>query len=200
MIYSHSGDDGDVIYSLASLRQIGGVELRLTPSTCIVRSGYEPSKAERLARLIRLQPYIRACSYASRKEQHDGGWINCDGFRGCYKGSTILDWQSDYLGLGNITHGPWLTVPSPKQISEVVIHRSPRYHNDNFPWWDVSVGFAGRVVMVGSVEEHAQFCSRYGHVPYHPTRDFLELAQVIAGSNIPRYGRMWLRRITPPSK
>ena len=160
--YYTSGDDGDVTYLLPSLKVLGGGHLRLTPSTGLVRSPYTPSKAESLATLIRLQPYIHSCEYATQAERDEilrsGEGVNCDGFRRQYKGPTILDWQADYLGCGRIGYDPWLTVPDPISVAPVVMHRSPRYHNDSFPWWDVPSGFEGRIVMVGSREEHETFC------------------------------------------
>lgn len=188
MNYYHSGDDGDLIYGLASLKVLAGinpVHLKLTPSWQKVRTPYTLLKAEMIAPLIRVQGYVSSCEFATLAEkQADGGYQNMDGFRGQYKGESILHWQSDYLGLGNISHDPWLTVLEPKRVAEVVIHRSSRYQNSNFPWWDVPQHFRGRCVMVGSPDEHREFCSKFGDVPYYPTLDFLALAEVIAGAGL----------------
>ncbi len=188
-IYYCSGDAGDVIYTLSCIKVLGGGHVRLTPSVSLVRASYTPSKAESEARLIRCQPYILSCEYCTREERDEmlkrGSGVNVDGFRRQYKGGpNIIDWISDYLGLGKLRYDPWLTVPNPTPIAPVVIHRSPRYQTPFFPWWDVLTRFAGRVIMVGLPEEHRDFCARYGPVPYHPTQDFLELAQVIAGSQL----------------
>jgi hypothetical protein len=62
----------------------------------------------------------------------------------------------------------------------VVIHRSPRYHG-YFPWGRVVRKYRGRCVLVGLREEHEAFCGEFGHVPYHRTADWLDLAEVIGG-------------------
>ena len=41
----------------------------------------------------------------------------------------------------------------------------------------------GDTVFVGAADEHADFCWYVGPVAYYPTKDYLELAQVIAGSD-----------------
>lgn len=187
--YTHSGDDGDVIYFLASLRKMGGGHVRLTPSANLVREAYSPSKAERMAALLRAQPYVLSCEYCPPGERdailREGG-VNADGWRGQYKGGpNIIDWQADYLGCWPADRTPWLTVPSPLAVAPAIIHRSFRYRHDYaVPWWDVPSGFRGRVAMVGSPAEYEEFCGRYGWVPYHPTADFLELARVIAGAKL----------------
>ena len=114
-----------------------------------------------------------------------GGAANIDGFRREYKGGpNILDWISDYLGQGRIAYDPWLSVEGCVHAADVVVHRSPRYRNELFPWGDAVALYAGRMAVVGSPEEHKEFCQRWGEVPYRPTRDYLELAQVIAGARL----------------
>ena len=79
---------------------------------------------------------------------------------------------------------PWLTVPDPIKTSPVVIHRSPRYHNDSFPWCKVVEKYKGNIVMIGMRSEHETFCKQFGEVPYLHTKDYLELARVIAGAEL----------------
>jgi hypothetical protein len=185
MTYYHSGDDGDVLYALASLRHLGCVDLRLTSSNGMVRAPYNPEKSERLASLIRIQPYIRSCGFATEAERHEeADRVVIDRFRHETRGESILEWQANYLGLGAIDHDPWLTVPDIERVEPVVIHRSERYHNDNFPWWDVPKTFKDRIVMVGSEHEHKVFSDRFGYVPYYPTKDYLALARVIGGCEL----------------
>jgi hypothetical protein len=66
------------------------------------------------------------------------------------------------------------------------MHRSPRYHNWNFVpvWKRMWERYRGETVFVGSPGEHADFCWYVGPVPHYPTKDYLELAQVIAGCDL----------------
>lgn len=170
------------------MRVFGGVNLRLTPSEKVVRSSFTPEKAESLSKLIRLQPYIKSCQFCTQAERDSrlsvGDGLNIDLFRKMpFDGRNIIFFQSTYLGLGQVDCSPWLSVES-KRVEPVVIHRSPRYHNKLFPWSDVLRLYGGRVVMVGERSEHADFVSRYGWVPHYQTDSFLDLAMVIAGSEL----------------
>jgi hypothetical protein len=79
---------------------------------------------------------------------------------------------------------PWLSVPSPIQAASVVIARSPRYHSTTFAWPRLLSHYRGQCIFVGLPSEHAAFEQEFGRIPYHPTHDLLELAQVIAGCEV----------------
>jgi hypothetical protein len=67
----------------------------------------------------------------------------------------------------------------------VVINRTARYHNVGFPWKKVAERFRDQSVFVGTEEEHREFVRECGwRLPHHKTRNFLELARVIAGCKL----------------
>ena len=90
-----------------------------------------------------LQPYCYGCEFAEAPGD-DGK--NVDVFRRRVKGETIVEWQSDYMGVGGdkLNYLPWLAVDYPTPIKPVVIHRSDRYHNNSFPWWTYRKGSRAR--------------------------------------------------------
>jgi hypothetical protein len=50
-------------------------------------------------------------------------------------GLNLSDMLSDMLGIPHTFRTePWLSVPEKKEVALVVIHRSPRYHVEDFPW------------------------------------------------------------------
>jgi hypothetical protein len=139
-------------------------------------------KAESLATLLRLQPYISAVEFSDKRHDTDGP---LDGFRSHLGGGRNLA-DAHLAALGKGLHGrqePWLSVPDPVHIADVIIHRSPRYHG-HLPWKRIVEKYAHRIAMVGSKDEHDRFCREFGHVPYVRTETFLELARVIAGSKL----------------
>jgi hypothetical protein len=77
---------------------------------------------------------------------------------------------------------PWLTVPKHVPNGLVIVHRSPRYRNDLFPWKIVREFYGDRLLMVGQPHEHEDFQRLYGKVNFHYVKDFLEMATLIDGS------------------
>jgi hypothetical protein len=84
-----------------------------------------------------------------------------------------------------IVEKQWLKV-TPKPVAEVVISRSNRYKNPWFPWKKIIQKYKKKAVFVGIPEEYKLFCKRLNNreIPHHKTKDLLELAEVIAGSQL----------------
>ncbi len=183
IIVSHGGDAGDVIYALPTMRELarrfGSVKLELHPSS-LTRAMMTPASADSLRSLIERQDYVDSVVFVN---QPTG--LRLDRWRTepCYE--MIL--ADKHLAAANLPltcrDDAWLTV-LPRRVAPVVFHRSPRYHNPFFPWRRVWETYGDEAVFVGGRDEHAAFCEAIGRVPYHPTSTFLELAEVIAGSEL----------------
>lgn len=180
-IYSHSGDRGDLIASLAvHAHNRTPVDLCLFPSP---RTGNRMTlqAAEGMIPLLEAQPYVRSAYWASTPQG-----VNMDVWRDNYKGGyNLADMQTEFFGCGFYPRDrAWIRVPDPKKVAKVVIQRSPRYHNWNFAevWRNLIAEYRNEIVFVGLPHEHADFCTYIGPVAYYPTKDYLELAQVIAGA------------------
>jgi hypothetical protein len=179
-VFSHSGDLGDVIAFLAPFQEIGGGELVLFPSHT---TGYRmsPARAAALCPLIEAQLYI----VRSQWEETSRGY-NFDVWR-CQqpwpKGITLAHMQARTLGVQLHPERAWLTA-TPKKVARVVISRGPRWRSNRFPWDKVLRQYRGELVYVGLPEEHQAFCDAWGDVPYQPTANFLEMAEVIAGAEM----------------
>lgn len=186
--FRHSGDLGDVIFALASMSAMGGGKLYLSvhPGT---RVPMGQVSLNLLAPLLERQPYVKA-----PLELHTGQscWVDLDAWRigftrtqGFKPTRPLAECCSEELGLKPfILEHIWLTHVIPSEVAPVIINRTDRYRNPDFPWGKVLEKYAGKIAFIGMPEEHSDFETRFGSVLYYPTKDLYEVAQVIAGSRL----------------
>lgn len=177
--FGHSGDVGDIVYSLPTIRALGGGELVLFDFPGRTAHGMSKQKAERIASLLELQPYIDAVLWSESIEDHP-----LNGFRDHRYAGNLADMHLATHGLSWQHRATrWLDV-EPVAKAEVIINRTQRYQNHGFDWSAVLVKYAGRIAYVGSPEDHGMFCMQFGRVPYLHAVNLLEVAQFIAGSKL----------------
>lgn len=184
---STAGDLGDIIVMLATLKHRGGVyDIYLrdngTTKGIVTRIGV-------IRPLLEAQPYINAVRIWKREKIQ---WASEDFRKGHHRVDAPLaaSHASSAKADGFITDlpdfsQPWLTAePSPKTKGRVVIARSPRYNNPHFPWTEVLKYLGDRALFVGMQGEHEALQNATGcKVEYQPTKDLLEVAQLIAGAD-----------------
>lgn len=188
-VFAHGGDVGDLMYGLPAMKAIGVGMLILHHHP--VREPFSEVKFEKIAPLLRLQPYFTDVQF-----QHDvpntkwnfnpfrqRNWA----FRNGKNPESLCQSHFRIFGLPEAAISePWLTVDTPTRIPNypVVFHRSPRYHNGKFPWKQVYQAYGRSAVFVGMPKEHQEFSQAVGRIEYYPTADYLELARVIAGCSL----------------
>ena len=181
--FGSSGELGDIIYMLPLLQQMAEENclwLYDRPWTRPMRARFET-----IAPLLRAQPYVSMVSFGGI------GILDIAPFRESHSNpNTLLYsqalWANKKYGL-DIPLGDkqWLYAKPAKESSgKVVISRSARYHNDLFPWKGIVEHYGSKIMFIGLLEEHKDFCSRFGQVAYHQTGDMLEVAEIIAGSEL----------------
>lgn len=191
--FYHSGDLGDIVYSLPTVISLGGGAYYVGPDN---RSGHgtrvimNQQRAASIVPLLESQPFI---SEASFRGSMPTGVIDLNDFRKDLIKSPGLDFTPGYnlarvvlrrwsLPMENDLT-PWLTAePNPK--AKVLVSRSERYHEPKFRWELVIEKYRADLAFVGTPSEYHQFCSYFGKVPYLPTKDLLELAQLISGCDL----------------
>lgn len=189
--FYHSGDLGDIIYSLPTVKALGGGAMYLGPDGCKAMMPREPMTMERfnlIAPLLRVQPYVDSCEYRMKATGVD---YNLNQFKyeilNGYEKQPGANLARAFLKSFNLPLDldlkPWLTVDSENEAFPVVIARSPRFHA-SFGWKRILETYRGMIGFVGLKSEHEEFCKEFGDVPYCQTQDLLELAQVIAGSRL----------------
>lgn len=209
-IYKHSGTLGDLIYGLSIVKKmaqrdvlfkvaIGNIE------NCVAQYGYRadevaPEHRGRfteqdftwLLPLLRRQPYIESVGrwYPGELEAD----VDLDRFRG----TLFRGFEGNYVQAYHLAFGlpfamqdydtPWLEADA-VTVKPIVISRTPRYRDTQAgdAYWQSmvdSVDLENNAIFVGTPAEHRDFERNIKPVPYHPVRDFLELANVVAGADL----------------
>jgi hypothetical protein len=194
MTCSTEGDLGDATYLLGILSKLDGGPHTLLLEASPVTKAKGPEGVARLdaafSPLANAQPYIKECRIIREGEQVD--WKSADFRKAGYTyGKTLmaahLDHLINVLGVGHGIDGKeqWLTVePSTETKGCVVINRTARYRNSSFYWDEIVKHYSYRLVFVGLHHEWKEFCAHFGYVSFRPTANLLEVAQLIAGSDL----------------
>jgi hypothetical protein len=200
--FKHSGATGDLIYSLAIMKHLGGGDFRLhlNQMDWIGRHYYgAPPNPFHQGRLTQqdfdyMQDFMEAQDYINSfavLDPADEVTHNLDRFRAPFVNhpGNYVDIYATVFGITDpktqefLRITPWLSVPEPNPVAEVVINRTARWCADPLPdtWRDLPTD---SVVFVGLPQEHQQFEALTGSkISYYPTATQLELASVIAGAD-----------------
>jgi len=196
-VFFHSGDFGDIIYALPAIRALGGGKLIIGPSThWKTRLQMTPEHVEIMRPLIALQPYIHGFEFSATVPPEID--VNLNQFREYLivehdlirNGARRLNLAESHLYTFKLPldegDRAWLIVDQPEVMPHlpVIIHRSARWRNYDFPWDKIMARHAHHAVFVGLESEHKNFIAEWGDLPYRPTNDFLELARIIAGCRL----------------
>ncbi|HEX4797308.1 MAG TPA: hypothetical protein VH370_26170 [Humisphaera sp.] len=195
--FKHSGKLGDVIFSLPTMRALGGGILYLDPEggakEPIIAAGeklrhrltFDAAAIESLRPLLSMQEYVTEVRHWNGEAVD----YNLDRFRlHLADGRNVADFHLDAFGLpSHHRDKAWLRVDSPQPIPDfpVVISRTARYHG-NDGWWDEFLyARHPQCAFVGLPKEHEIFEYTFGFpVRYYPTPTILDLARVIAGCQL----------------
>ncbi len=193
----HSGNAGDVIYALPTAKQLHRltgvpINLYLRTNQPIVLSGHashsmgavmlNEKTVALLAPLMAAQPYLNSCQVYQNQKIH----INFDIVRsktislGC---GNIARWYSYFTGVTPELWQSWLTVePDKAYANTMVLARSERYRNTA-----INYSFLSRypdLIFIGVKSEYEYMQKAIPGLRWVEVRDFLQLAQIIAGCKL----------------
>jgi len=185
-VFAHAGDWGDMIYSLATVKAIGGGLFFIAPKDGLdLRQIPTKENAQNILPLLRIQDYIiDANFYGDQMKLPD---YDLNNFRIEYRrGVSLFQQHLDAFGVFYEPDRAWLKVDKEVAIPQrpIVVNRSHRYRNLNFPWAEIVDRAAARMVFVGTKLEHEEFCKLFGFVPFYETPTLLHAARVIAGAKL----------------
>lgn len=199
MTFKHAGDAGDILYSMPTIRALGGGFLCLHAERW-TREPMTHSKVQSLRSLLITQPYIEHVRWLEPGDRAD---VNLNDFRAAYfrnfknpdfpKQRNLCEWILRTHGCDpEEQHKQWLKV-EPRRVARVVInrtgpgrHASHVYQNRSFPWRRVLETYPFHdTVFVGTGDEHRAFTLEHRLVVrWQETPTLLDLAQVIAGADL----------------
>lgn len=200
--FKHSGDMGDIIYSLATVKKMGGGILLLDTTggedepwcknQCIDgKTKFNKKSFEFIEPVISAQKYISKCREYIPGEKID---VNLNQFRSKFndpnsrsKTKNLLDLHLDAFGLPeHDPNEPWL-VPTSRIILDrkIIVCRSPRMQS-NFPWFQSNKFlFRDKAVFIGLDKEHEFFEWTFDiKIPHYKVKDSLDMCNLIAGCDL----------------
>ena len=208
LTYRHSGTLGDLIYSLSIVRKATPAKFLVALhniENCVSQYGYRPDEVDTAHRgrlteqdFKYLKPLLERQSYI----QDVGTWqqgdeeptVDLDKFRGTlfrgFEGNYV---QAYHIAFGlpfdsNDLQTTWLET-DPVQAAPIIVSRTFRYRcpNGDKTWRDITknADLVNNGIFIGNHEEHDDFIKVTGiDIPYYPVKDFLELANIIAGADL----------------
>ena len=206
--FKHSGTLGDIVYGLALMKYFGGGEFYLHMNQIDwIGQHYYGSKPNPFHQgrmndqdFEFMKPFFEAQTYITKFDKLTPNieiTHNLDRFRplfvnhpGNYIDVYCMAWGiNDFVERTTIRTTPWLTVPEPKTIpgKPVVVNRTQRWiPNELNPNWKHWLDQAAdeQSIFVGLPQEYEEFTKTTGwKLDYYPTKNMLELAEIIAGAD-----------------
>lgn len=203
--FYHSGDLGDIIYSLPFMKAMGGGMLILSADykDMEIRSPMTLEKANAIHQLLLDQDYIFDIQAVTHKPNDID--IDLNDFR-----KKFIDWgngklsheEENKIRRTKLTHmyrdalckdlsdsfdeSPWLSFDEKIEIKgkPIIINKTERYPRNQFPWKDIVKEFGNKILFVGIQHEYNNFIKKYGHVDYYHTCSFIKLAHIINGAKL----------------
>lgn len=197
--FKHSGDLGDIIYSLPTVRALGGGILYLDPKGGETNELIQKQIPERKTKLNvnsinSIKPLLELQNYISEVKIWNGEPIDydLDNFRKVFasqnkrdKNGNLTDLHLQYFGLPSYTQLslPWLHVDKKTTLNKkIVISRSPRVQGGYGTLNALKYMLSENAIFVGHPKEHEYFEWIFGvKIEYLSTPDILDLARVING-------------------
>jgi ADP-heptose:LPS heptosyltransferase len=190
LTFKHSGDIGDLIYSLPVIRHYGEGILYLNPRGIGIkqdgmRSGLNHKTIKSLTPLLMQQPYIKDVKVYKGQVT----FVDLDAFR--VVGQTTVREQlcaacCNPFGVP-VPQKAWIQCGE-KKIAPVVVNRTFNYRNHSIDiektWRECLAMHNNEAVFVGTPEEHCSFIRDIVVIPYYETPTMLDLAEVINGADV----------------
>jgi hypothetical protein len=190
MDFFHSGDLGDVIYSLPVIKAMGGGRLFLHDEPGVeTMHRMSVERVKLIGPLLVKQPYIQGV--APLFPSGNTHVVNLNLFRQAgldFVNIWLPEVQALTWGLSpDIAKERWLhvNVHPNRYVSPVIFSRSQRYRNTEFKWPSVIAKYGKYAVFIGTPEEHAAFNTEYGcSIDYYHTPTLLDAAEIIASCDL----------------
>ncbi len=195
--FSHTGNAGDIIYALPTLKSIALLIEKPVSIYFIVNQAREPhpiyshplgsvrlniKMAEMLIPLINCQEYIDTCG-VFQDQRIDIGLENIREAGLRLDRGNITRWYSYLTGVHVNTSQRWLVIKrDANSNNKIIIARSERYRN-RFIDYSFLKKYSN-LLFVGLNNEFEDMKNAIPNLQWQPVNDFLELAEIIAGCKL----------------
>jgi hypothetical protein len=193
-----SGDLGDIIYCLPTIKSIGGAELYIGGNYDLmpVRQQITVNIFNQLKEILDQQDYIIKVSYCTTQPH---GSINLNEFKSNYIGwnnGKLTAPEIDQLRQIRITKlfADLVQVKDPYKIqwlkntnsdkSQIIINRTERYNNDSFPWKHIVDKYSEHIKFIGTNQEYTNFIKEFGTVKYVETNRISDIYKEINNCSV----------------
>jgi hypothetical protein len=186
--FLHTGHIGDIIAFLPTMRALGGGKLIIKN-----HDPYWPAmkgfRYESLKPLLECQEYIKEIEYndnPSGIDYDNTHWRQCkDGYAGFRENTLLSDIQAEYWNV-KISYDNWINAKASTETKDrIIITRTGRYCNYNFPWRKILRHIGERALFIGTNEEWNAFQNEMGiNVEHYKTENLLNVAEAIKGSDM----------------
>lgn len=178
--FKHSGDLGDIIYSLPTIKALGGGVLYLNPNNGETK--FNMAGFNMIRPLVECQSYIRKVElFSGQPIDYD---LDCFRVQGNLSHRPLATSHASVFGLpGSIADKPWLDPPDalPPNKQWVVINATPRYQNPNVNWRALVYPYINDAVYIGTQQEYEWFSEKTGLRLQHViVKDFRDMAIIIS--------------------
>jgi hypothetical protein len=184
--FAHSGDLGDLLYALPTIKALGGGEVILYPDKR-VREAFTVERAHNIGVLLAEQSYIRRWRFVPGAEERRRRLrlrALAERIRPPERGKPRLFAGSRVRRRPCRRDVPWLEVEHPATLARVVVIRSHRYRQHDFPWLELARRYRKEAVVLGAQSEFEELFHLYGFEKHVQTLTLAEMARVIAGAEL----------------
>ncbi len=184
--YVHSGDAGDLIHSLPTIRALGGGTLFLA------RAEFTRVKCDQ-AMVDNIKPLLLATGYVKDVKLHHGQACKYDLDSWRYQASLyqnpFMPLQERYarsFGFGpEILTEPWLPKEKVFNCPSVILSRTLRRHNPRFPWPKIVERYAGKSAFIGFSDEYDDLLrGMENEIPFIPCPNIHYAAKYIGNAKL----------------
>lgn len=200
--FKHSGDLGDIIYSLPSIKDLGGgtlyldLEGGLNDPYCKDqlrpvggKTKFNVNSYNFIRPLLLNQPYIKDVKiYNGEEVDHNLNKFRKLFMKGGFRSphGCLLDTQRESEGLPTYdVNTPWLDCGDPIKLDKkILISRSPRYQSAYSKIQGLRLFFKDKAIFIGIKKEHELFEWTFDiKIDFYESNNALDIAKVIKGSD-----------------
>ena len=194
--FYHSGEIGDLLYSLQSIKHIGDGDLYIGNNLNTTFLPHETTsrplkplnwKTYRfLQEFVESQHYINKFVYGvPRTIDYNLNYARRVIHTHIYLNHTETYMHACGLPINPIdNHTPWIEVANKKELAPITVVRTERRHSPNFPWKLIVDKFKHDMVFIGTKDEYDSFTNENGIIPHFNSDRLIAIAEVVNGAKL----------------